>query len=318
MISNCLNKNTVRKALSVGLILAVWVMLGGWKWWGDDHRDIKFNHKLHVQGEEIECNDCHAETAESERATFPEESFCEDCHDETEPDPDSKEGCLLCHNIDPEKLPFRDEGSLAIKMGPEPYKDLLFSHEVHAEQDISCTTCHEDIDEDESLILPRKIYLPTAQQCRNCHVAENIVTDCQSCHEEINTDKAPENHQQGWDRFHGLTAVMSKGGAHQEDCLTCHLQSDCASCHLTEAPRDHTAFWKLRGHGMIVSAERERCSTCHIQESFCSSCHNETAPANHVGNWRVRHCTTCHLDSGFTPENNSCAVCHRTPIHYLR
>lgn len=140
---------------------------------------------------------------------------------------------------------------------------------------------------------------------------EKVSTDCKACHEFTRRDLL-DDHRAGWLRYHGAAAELQDVKEHGENCLTCHVKKDCVACHTTQPPKTHTNFWRLQGHGLTASTNRESCATCHTQD-FCSRCHNETAPRNHTGAWRQQHCVECHLEGGYSPETNSCAVCHQSP-----
>jgi hypothetical protein len=125
----------------------------------------------------------------------------------------------------------------------------------------------------------------------------------------------PDSHRGNWIEYHGRTVALTGNAADVsgKTCLVCHEKNDCVSCHNTRAPRDHTNFWRTRGHGLTAGANPERCMNCHRQD-YCVRCHNETAPRTHVANWRQRHCTWCHFGSGVAPADN-CVVCHKQAPH---
>lgn len=126
---------------------------------------------------------------------------------------------------------------------------------------------------------------------------------------------APDTHKGDWIRFHGSFVDLNRNevGQHGTACYVCHDRNDCIECHSSSPPRDHTNFWRMRGHGLEAAGNRERCLRCHRQD-YCVRCHNETAPRTHTGNWEQRHCTWCHFDGGLIPADN-CVVCHRTAPH---
>jgi hypothetical protein len=101
-------------------------------------------------------------------------------------------------------------------------------------------------------------------------------------------------------------------------CYFCHQEGDCAQCHLQEAPLNHTAFWRLKGHAVSTSLDRSRCATCHASVDFCERCHAETKPMNHIAAWgtpRDNHCLSCHFPLASVGAQ-TCAVCHTgTPSH---
>lgn len=125
----------------------------------------------------------------------------------------------------------------------------------------------------------------------------------------------PESHRGDWLRYHGTFVPLNVNEAGQRGgaCYACHDRNDCIECHSTRPPRDHTNFWRTRGHGLEAASNRERCLQCHRQD-YCVRCHNETAPRTHVGNWLSRHCSWCHFGPGLAPADN-CVVCHRVAPH---
>jgi hypothetical protein len=125
----------------------------------------------------------------------------------------------------------------------------------------------------------------------------------------------PDSHMGNWVENHGTAAQldMNEPGTTGKSCLTCHERNDCITCHNTRPPRDHTNFWRTRGHGFTAEVNRERCLLCHRQD-YCVRCHNETAPRSHVATWRATHCGLCHFASGLRPAD-SCGVCHRVAPH---
>ncbi len=125
----------------------------------------------------------------------------------------------------------------------------------------------------------------------------------------------PASHRLKWLEYHGK-AVGAGGftaGRPGPECTVCHDRTDCIACHATVMPRDHTNFWRTRGHGLMAAGVRERCAVCH-REDYCIRCHNETAPRSHIGNWRNRHCTVCHFGPGTSLAGN-CTVCHKGRSH---
>jgi hypothetical protein len=135
----------------------------------------------------------------------------------------------------------------------------------------------------------------------------------------------PDSHRGNWIDYHGRTVALTGNAADVsgKTCLVCHEKNDCIACHNTRPPRDHTNFWRTRGHGLTASANPERCMNCHRQD-YCVRCHNETAPRTHVGRWNApspagtpgfpTHCMWCHFDGGVTPADN-CVVCHKQAPH---
>lgn len=242
-----------------------------------------FSHKKHFKAE-IPCASCHGEVAKETTMPFPSGKYM--------PQP---QRCFDCHAKDLER----------------------FSHPIHKDLKVDCEDCHEDDVSEKKM--PGADYVPTGapnstpETCRDCH--EPLPRTCDSCHKPGTYDKEvkPPDHDANWKGFHGGVAVFNEEGSHGKDCLTCHTQDACASCHSTEAPDDHTNFWRTRAHGFMAAGNEERCSTCH-QQDFCERCHNETAPLTHIGNWGADHCPTCHLSSSMGPQEG-CLACHKEALH---
>jgi hypothetical protein len=125
----------------------------------------------------------------------------------------------------------------------------------------------------------------------------------------------PGSHRGNWSEYHGRSVGAGGGSAGRPPaaCLVCHERRDCITCHTMIMPRDHTNFWRTRGHGLMAEGNRERCLACHRQD-YCIRCHSETAPRTHTASWRQRHCTQCHYGSGGSVAGN-CTVCHKRAMH---
>ncbi len=267
-----------------------------------------FNHEAHtVRG--IGCADCH-ETAEKEaRAGMPSKAFCMNCHEDLDKDQEKplekKVAWFLDAAGEPAWAAFGRQSS-----------EIKFSHKDHAAKGVACLSCHEGMDKDTGLVPAGK--LQRMDSCVSCHSEKAPrKNDCATCHATLGPQVAPASHRQLWDKTHGRCAREGKAAATSNDCAMCHRQDSCANCHQTRPPADHNEFFRLRGHGIISSLDRDRCATCHTTDS-CARCHQQTAPVSHTAGWGAfnqRHCTSCHVP--LSPSTSGgCAVCHRsTPSH---
>lgn len=289
---------------------------------GNEKRSIKQSHKIHVGQEEIECTDCHETAAEEAPAGMPNQEICAGCHDQAEDKETITEECLFCHDGSVEDLEEIKAGSRKLVYGARKYKNLSFSHGQHKENEIECSSCHANVAEEGTIPFPAGKYMPEPEQCLECHQEKvenfSVRESCATCHAPDTFDHgiAPPSHDAAWKRSHGGTAELNVKEPHGKDCLTCHQKNDCIDCHLSEAPNDHTNFWRTRAHGFEASIDRDSCLNCHRQDT-CVSCHDETAPRTHTGNWDQTHCLSCHVDTNYDPQG-SCTVCHRTPAHLGR
>lgn len=159
-------------------------------------------------------------------------------------------------------------------------------------------------------------------QCKDCHGQDRFL---------------PSYHMPAgkWKKRHGYRVnTLVKPGprikekiplkpGHVYDCGLCHVDDACRKCHQLNRPKNHTGFWRMRGHGIKALAERESCAYCHV-ETFCVRCHQNTKPINHRGNWKMVHgkavagghterCSVCHpriITRVHVGDSPQCLPCH--------
>lgn len=275
----------------IGIILSIVVFLLPSTYGGN-----RFRHEAHLEG--LQCSDCHKPA--QDQYSFPTKALCTKCHDDTEV-------------IEVSSLPSRPR-----------YQNVELSHRSHT--DIECKACHGDLSEDDPKIIGVK-------ECFECHKEKAVERTCKDCHGEDRFFPSYHKPAGKWKMRHGLrvnTMVLPdrepwnivKPG-HVYDCSACHVDDACRKCHQLNRPKNHTGFWRIRGHGIKALAQRESCSNCHV-ETFCIRCHQNTRPINHVANWRHTHgraaggahferCSVCHpriitrVHVGASPQ---CTFCH--------
>lgn len=267
-----------------------------------------FDHAGH-RAKGVECADCHGGEKEEWKA-MPPLSACNECH----------------KDLDGEKPPekraasFYDaEGRTGLwspsrKIDPE----VMFPHGAHvAAHGKQCDACHEDVIK--STGQSTSTYM-NMDQCVTCHATSAPGKNrCETCHSEIRQDRAPASHNLGWKRTHGRIAREGDLDPLPKDCALCHRKSDCDLCHRAEAPANHTNFWRLRGHGVTASIDRDRCRVCHTTDS-CFACHQQMKPRSHVGTFGSpfnRHCYGCHLPLETYSGQDGCIVCHKASPGHL-
>jgi len=257
-----------------------------------------FDHRVHLDEGELDCSDCHTSV-----------------EDEDDPGIPVLAQCLLCHDEESEaaKPESRRVTSLmvdgALVLGPRTAlpDEVEFSHLAHVERGEDCATCHAGVETSEH---PSTIAAVDMDACQDCHERESYASseDCSSCHTRIDESWAPPSHERNWTRDHGRVSRMPDPGEASR-CDLCHTQQSCDQCHFQEPPKDHTNFWRLRGHGIEARMEARSCATCH-RSDYCQRCHSENAPLNHRGSFggtRSNHCVTCH----FPLRSQNCATCHQ-------
>jgi c(7)-type cytochrome triheme protein len=261
---------------------------------------LAFSHSRHVVGEKLDCANCHAEALVSDEPGMPSPDTCRVCHaefDSAKP-PDRRVETL-----------FREGQYIAARTSALA-SEVVFSHKLHAARQ-ACNECHRGIERNEraSRLRPERM-----EDCSACHSARKVADDCATCHREITRAWEPASHRSNWKRMHG-PAARAHAEATADRCSVCHTESTCSACHQSQAPENHNAFWRLRGHGVAAMIDRENCAACHEPMS-CERCHAETRPRNHVGFWgqpRDTHCLVCHQPLAA----EGCVACHATAKSHL-
>ncbi|MCD6326073.1 cytochrome c3 family protein [bacterium] len=253
-----------------------------------------FSHDVHVTKLGQDCESCHPGCRESNDAGMPKLAACKTCHRGAE---------QYAKYIEP----FVRDGRLSLSTVTNVPEDVIFSHKLHSGKGINCESCHRGITGSGAITAELKV---SKDDCLSCHGKANLSSECQICHKVINREWAPPSHARGWERAHGYAVRESRDFPSEYRCKMCHLDSECQSCHQTQQPRDHTNFFRRRGHGIAAGMDRRRCLTCH-KTDLCTSCHESNAPRTHTGSFgspRSRHCLMCH----FPLSGQSCFVCHKT------
>lgn len=268
---------------------------------------VPFNHKAHVVGEEMKCDICHKTAAKEAAAGMPTFKSCNKCHEAIDAKKAPERGIK---NFLVETKPVWSHITDFRTVGPDTIK---FSHKVHVDAKMQCTTCHKGIENATAITAKLRV---TMKECIDCHaktnVGENVRNDCTICHTVISKEWKPENHQANWKLLHGREAGFI-GKNTTASCEMCHTQASCVKCHREEAPTTHTNFWRERGHAVIADADRAQCKVCHTEDS-CLRCHQTITPQSHKGNFSAQHCATCH----FPLKQEGCIACHKNANSHLQ
>jgi hypothetical protein len=272
---------------------------------GQDRSEIiKFSHQYHIEEAAIECGSCHPAASTS---TFSSENLlggkadCAGCHDVQDTD-----DCLKCH-IDNTKL---------VKF-ENPVREVIFSHELHVTgQGMQCETCHAGL---EKVAFSGKENMPSMATCNTCHNDREVTNTCEACHTNFTSLLPPDHLLSDFTRNH---RDMTRLGALETSCQTCHTEASCQECHqgaglkafsprdrVTDAgPRrstwdspDQTVLQNVHSlnyrftHGIDAKARQADCASCHSTQTFCADCHS--AGGNIT---QIRFKPASHSVAGFT------------------
>ena len=125
---------------------------------------VPFSHKHHVQGLGLQCQYCHTSVEKSSYAGIPPTRTCMNCHAQIWTNADLLE-------------PVRQSWATGESIQWTKVHDLpdyvYFSHEIHVNKGMGCSSCHGRVDE-----MPIMYQQNTLQMewCLNCHrnPAQNI------------------------------------------------------------------------------------------------------------------------------------------------
>lgn len=269
---------------------------------------IIFPHVLHIEDMGMDCGECH-EGIEISRSVshslLPSMDFCQGCHDgDTAP-----EDCDVCHTQPDEADTYTWR----------PTEGLIFPHQNHIQNDISCQRCHPGTAESEALV-PR--LPPTMNLCMNCHATPLSDAGCFVCHTTLK-GKLPDTHDLSWPETHGLFTDATPG----QECAVCHQQTDCEACHARTQleKRVHPVNYEFQHAGDFLGFDKD-CGTCHAMPQECQICHlaKGVMPIGHnsagwvtqpgsEGGWHKEealdqpdYCMACHLPAS----DRTCLRCH--------
>ncbi len=264
---------------------------------------LRFNHKLHVQGQHLACKSCHPGAITSDSSAdslIPRATVCDDCHLTDHSDLDVvKAGtgasgqCAFCH------LGYRpgDGNRVASLVIPRP--NMVFSHRKHAVRNIGCGQCHGEV---QQLELATRDQMPRMRGCLGCHQMPDALargdakSACDTCHVrrtggaeggvirtrfpsgKLEPPRWLHNAKHGPDFLERHKMVAGNDSAF---CANCHKESFCVDCHDGRVrPRGVHPNDYLQMHPVEARMATQRCQSCHREQSFCLPCHLRSGVAN--------------------------------------
>ena len=268
---------------------------------------LRFNHKKHVQGQNLKCTYCHTPALKSTEASDDlvpvKHEKCIGCHkiDESQPYKEATNGaaarCDFCHI---EVVVDSAAGTVSVAKLQIPTANLKMNHKAHLDQGITCEQCHGKVGE---LELSTRDQMPRMRGCFGCHQSADpgsigsalkpAKSACITCHI---TDKTGFVLQTMW-----ASGVMSpprwlKNAKHGPDwierhkqvagndsafCSNCHKEEECTDCHdgKIKPQTVHPNDW-LNMHEVAARFDQPKCSSCHSTTNFCLPCHTRVGVAD--------------------------------------
>ena len=263
----------------------------------DQDIPLRFFHDVHLK-EEIACEDCHGDVADSVRASdnnLPSGEVCNLCHMLDEDDPanaDPPSACNTCHlEFDGTYTgddPHEDPESALYRPAPVviPTANLKFNHKVHVDHNIPCESCHGGLEN--IAVANNRNSLPVMGTCISCHTGVEAPDECSTCHLATPSGTLVTEFEQGQMVPHGYY----RNDAHDDDfiknhaqvtreeqayCENCHTPDYCVDCHngVAKPTQIHPANWILI-HSISAKKNSLECASCHKQQDFCLDCHRRS------------------------------------------
>lgn len=299
-------------------------------------KGLLFNHKLHLQNKDVNCESCHQGLSEVDFSwqapkANPSMETCYGCHNDKTV---ASNTCENCHISTANLL-------------PQDHKVVSFgkTHKFAAEEfNANCVMCHDN------------------QSCDDCHMATVGITETNTLN-DFYQPYYPSNfvdgakvqaisrvHELNYRFIHGMD---SRGKT--AECQTCHqIESFCVECHQSEnedyamsgiMPSSHlNSNFKTIGvgtgggeHAILARRDIERCISCHdvngADPTCTEKCHLDpdgvkgnnfkTHPIGFMrdeqGDWHTDNgsiCYNCHTNA--SPQSTAgfgfCGYCHGTNV----
>jgi hypothetical protein len=252
---------------------------------------VKFSHRFHITEAGVtDCATCHPAAASSKSVSdnlAATHDACVTCHEQQVTDAEQLQ-CGYCH-----------KNTSDFQAAPSVKRDLIFSHEAHtAMAGVECATCHAGVDMVENVTAAN---FPSMATCNTCHNDVKASNTCESCHTNFVTLLPVDHERSDFARNH---RDMTRLGALQTDCQTCHKETFCQQCHFEpdvksysygrrrdlttepahktstkDSPRQtllqnvHELNYRFT-HGIDAKSKLADCQSCHSVQTFCAECHS--------------------------------------------
>jgi hypothetical protein len=131
---------------------------------------INYNHQIHVEKNNMECQYCHSGVAKSPFATMPSVELCMGCHKTVRADtPEIK------------KLAEHYENKTPVEWEPVNHlpEHVIFTHERHIKAGVGCQNCHGQV---QKMDVVEKVSSLKMGFCVSCHRDKGASIDCMICH----------------------------------------------------------------------------------------------------------------------------------------
>jgi hypothetical protein len=265
--------------------------------WKPIRRQPEFNHNTQTKfallglHQNVACTSCHVNLEFAKASTR-----CSECHADLHRRQFGP-NCQDCHTVKGwgvEISAIRDHNNRF---------PLLGAHAV-----ATCDDCHKGA--------AVGVYIGLSTQCVSCHlkdyqtgtplnhVAANLPTTCETCHQVTVWQNARFNHNQ-------FTSFALTGAHAAAACIQCHVgnrfagtPTDCYSCHIND-------FKSATNPNHVTAGFPQNCASCHTTLSWQGATfdHSTTGFAL-TGLHTTVQCAQCHLNNNYNLTSGACSACH--------
>jgi len=118
---------------------------------------VPFSHKHHVQGLGLQCQYCHVTVEKSSYAGIPPTKTCINCHAQI---------WTNAQLLEPVRASWATGQSLAWTRVHDLPDFVYFSHEIHVNKGLGCSTCHGRVDQMPLMFAENTLQM---EWCLDCH-----------------------------------------------------------------------------------------------------------------------------------------------------
>ena len=118
---------------------------------------VPFSHKHHVQGLGLQCQYCHTSVEKSSYAGIPPTKTCMNCHAQI---------WTNANLLEPVRHSWETGESIVWTKVHDLPDYVYFSHEIHVNKGIGCSSCHGRVDEMPIMYEQNSLQM---EWCLNCH-----------------------------------------------------------------------------------------------------------------------------------------------------
>lgn len=156
----------VTAALAIAVVIALFVYSPD----AAPVQPINFSHKIHAGDYKIDCSYCHTNARKSVVAGVPSVQLCIGCHKNVAKEKPEVQKLVRYWNTK-QTIPW-------VKVNDLP-DFVYFSHKRHISANVTCQTCHGQVERMERVSAAGILHMET---CVNCHLERKASIDCWTCH----------------------------------------------------------------------------------------------------------------------------------------